>query len=331
MRNWVAPLLLLSLGTPVAFAGDCDGDPGWVNGAPAEIAIGSSTSFCIQGPANEFALFMVSGAEGLVSSKYGDICLSFPLLAQMLVQLDENGSYCFDIEVDCDPSLVGVTLYSQFITCKPNRGISNQTSTTLVDGVCGGDLCTFTQGGWGTDCSGGNPGCRRDEHFDSVFPNGVTLGDADGIDGDGDYALHFSSSAAVAAFIPVGGKPAALTADAHDPTGSAAGVFAGQLLAAKLNLAFDDAGALDDCKGRIDLLLGDLVFVSGVDADLIGMSVRDLIDLADVAISGALGGAIDLDGDGSDDVTLSDLSTALDVLNNNFDDGTSNDGHLGVS
>src|SRR5262249_20373263 len=43
-----------------------------------------------------------------------------------------------------------------------------------------GDFETFTQGGWGAICHGGNPGCLRDAHFDEVFPDGLVLGDPDG-------------------------------------------------------------------------------------------------------------------------------------------------------
>ena len=100
-------------------------------------------------------------------------------------------------------------------------------------------------------------------------------------------------------------------------------MFGGQLLAAKLNVGFDDVGAFDELKARDEVKLGDLIFVSGVDADLIGWSVRSVLDLADQAISGALGkNGIDLDGDGCIDLTISALSDALDVLNNNFDNGT---------
>jgi hypothetical protein len=68
-----------------------------------------------------------------------------------------------------------------------------------------------------------------------------------------------------------------------------------------------------------------------VDADLLGFSVRDLIDLADEVLSGALGpGPFDFDGDGLADVTVSDVSDALDVFNQNFDNGTQNNGNLGL-
>ena len=164
-----------------------------MNGAPSEIAIGESLTLCLHGPPFEMGLFMVSSGQGPIKSKYGDICLDFPTFFDLHFTFDANGDYCIDVEVECDPSLIGITVYSQFITCKPLIGNSNQVATTIVDGVCGGDLCTFTQGGWGTSCSGGNPGCRRDQWFDTVFPNGVTLGDSDGIDGDSIYALLFTS------------------------------------------------------------------------------------------------------------------------------------------
>ncbi len=330
MRSWISISILAALMPAPAFAGDCDGADGWHNAAPTEAAIGSTVDVCLHGPANEMGLLLVSGTQGSLPSKYGTICVGFPTITDVLFTLDVNGTFCFQAEIDCDPTLVGITVYSQFITCRPNIGISNLVATTITDALCDGDLCTFTQGGWGTSCSGGNPGCRRDQWFDTVYPNGLTLGDSDGIDGDSVYALHFDSSSAVEAFLPAGKSAGVLTADAHNPTKSAAGVFAGQLLSAKLNVGFDDAGALDDCKGRTDLLVGDLVFQSGVDGDLIGWTVREVLDLADQAISGALGTDLDLDGDGHAELTISDLSDALDVLNNNFDNGTSNLGHLGI-
>jgi hypothetical protein len=330
MRALLSPLLFASLAAS-AQAGDCYGSLGWVNGAPDTVAVGETINVCLQGPAGEMGLFMISTGESSVPSKYGTICLEFPLLSSFNFNFDATGNYCFGVEVDCDPSLVGYSVYSQFITCNPNKGISNQVFTTVGAGICDGDLATFTQGGWGTDCSGNNPGCLRDQFFASVFPNGLTIGDTDGIDGDANFALVFTSSAAANAFLPAGGKPSTLGADATNPTSSGGGSFAGQLVAAKLCLGFDDAGALDSLKGNPAIKLGDLIFVGGVDSDLLGWTVRDLVDLADQAISGALGTNIDITGDGNADVTISDISTALDVLNNNFDNGTQNNGNLAIA
>ena len=74
----------------------------------------------------------------------------------MLVQFAlANSSDCC---AKCAPIFAGLTVYTQFITCRPNKRVSNQHSLTITDGVCDGDLCTFTQGGWGSKPSGGNPG-----------------------------------------------------------------------------------------------------------------------------------------------------------------------------
>jgi hypothetical protein len=309
----------------------CDGTPGWSLVAPDTVPIGGTVDVDLFGPASEVGFFMVSLGDGPINSSYGTICLDFPLALSFLFTFDENGEFGVSGEIPCDPALIDLTLYMQFITCKPNKGISNQEVLTITEGLCDGDLCTFTQGGWGTDCSGNNPGCRRDQFFDSVFPTGLVIGDADGVDGDGEFALHFTSSAAVNAFLSADGTPGALDGDQTDPTSSSAGIFAGQLVAATLNLAFDDAGALDDCKARDEVKLGDLVFAGGVDSDLIGMTVRDVIALANLAISGNLGsGPFDLDGDTVGDVDFSDLSDALAVLNENFVDGTTNNGNLAL-
>jgi hypothetical protein len=330
MRALLSPLLFATIAAS-ANADDCYGNLGWVNGAPEHVAIGQTIDVCLKGPVDALGLFMMSTGESSVPSRYGTICLEFPLLGAFVFTFDANGDYCFPIEVDCDPALIGAQVYSQFFTCHPNKGISNQVLTTVDAGICDGDYATFTPGGWGTTCSGNNPGCLRDQWFDTVFPNGLIIGDTDGIDGDSEFAILLTSSAAVESFIPTGGKASPLDADATDPATSAAGVFAGQLIAAKLSLGFDDAGALDAYKNNPSVKLGDLVFVGGVDSDLLGWTVRDLIDLADQAISGALGTDIDITGDGNADVKITDISTALDVLNNNFDNGTQNNGNLAIS
>ena len=53
--------------------------------------------------------------------------------------------------------------------------------------------------------------------------------------------------------------------------------------------------------------------------------------LADLAISGASVAPFDVDGDAIGDVGYSDLTNALDVLNNNFHEGKSSGGALETS
>ena len=313
-----------------ATADDCDGDPRLRLEIDETVPIGGSGEVCLTAPDGSVALLMVSTGEGHFDTSYGTICLEFPLLYHFVLPMP-NGETCLDFDIPCDPDLIGLKLYLQFIVCDPVRGASNQASIEIIDGICEGDYCTFTQGGWGTSCSGNNPGCRRDSYFDTAFPQGLLLGDADGADGDGEYSVLFQSSAAIEDFLPAGGTPAELDADSTDPLSTSAGVFAGQLAAAKLNVGFDDAGIFDDDKTHIGGPLGDLIYVDGVDDDLIGLSVREVIAWSDLAISGHFaGGDVDLDGDGNADVSLSDLSDALTVLNENFVDCNTNKGNLGL-
>ena len=159
-------------------------------------------------------------------------------------------------------------------------------------------------------------------YFDSLFPNGLVVGDSDGADGDGSYAIELTSSQAVAAFLPSGGTPQMLTADALDQSGSTAGVLGAQLVAATLNVAFDDAGiGLCTLTGSCDFTsapgtLKTLVFNGCVDGGLIGVSVDQVLTWANCAISGA-----DLASCGVPaGVSVADLSDALAVFNQEFVD-----------
>jgi hypothetical protein len=189
-------------------------------------------------------------------------------------------------------------------------------------------FCTQTQGGWGNGCHGHNPGCLRDMYFDLAFPNGLVVGDADGVDGDDRYALVLSSSQAVEDFLPNGGPPSALTQDTTDPGSTPAGVFAAQLVAATLNVGFDAEGVgLCTLTNSCDFpnppgTMATLVYVDGCVADgLVGLSVAEVLALANEAISG---------GDLPAGVSYSNLSDALTVLNEEFDDCGTGSGCLAL-
>jgi hypothetical protein len=168
-----------------------------------------------------------------------------------------------------------------------------------------GDFCTQTQGGWGTACRGGNPGCIRDRAFDGCFPDGLVIG--------GTYTITFTSSGAVENFLPAGGTAAPLTGDHVDPTDTEAGVFAGQVTALALNVHFDDCditgwGASGDgCSGTEQL--GDLVIAYG---PLAGQTVRELLDWANLALGGD-----------STPYTVGELNTAATKVNECFVDCSS--------
>jgi hypothetical protein len=311
---------------------DCSGTPGYTLDIPDEVAVGDSFSTCITAPPSSFVLVFISASTSPHPTMFGTLCVDLPFLTIWGFAMPVTGSICLDHPVECDASVIGFTGYFQAVALGPNpgqAGLTNlETLTAIDDGSCGclslgpGDFVTYTQGGWGSTCSGQNPGCLRDANFASVFPNGLLIGDQDGADGDGFFSLLLTDSMAVEDFLPAGGTSGALTADLVDPLTSPAGVLAGQLVAAKLNVAFDDAGIFDPIKEVDGRKLGNLVIIEATEPKLEGFTVNELIALADKAISGELAEPIDVDNDGIGDVTLEELADALGSINENFDNGT---------
>lgn len=308
--------------------------PSYVLEMDDTVPLGGDFNTCITAPGGSFVFLLVSANEASIPTKFGTLCVAMPALKIFTLVMPASGHLCFSHHVDCVPEMAGFTGYFQFVALGPDpgqAGVSNCEALTAIDtGKClgVGSFVTFTQGGWGTKCAGNNPGCLRDQWFGSVFPGGLLLGDQDGVDGDGHYVVHLTTSKAVEDFLPEGGTPAKLGFDAVNPKNSGAGVLGGQLAAAKLNVHFDDAGAFAGKKTQTGAVVGDLVFAWGVHAKLLGFSLREVITLADRAIAGEIAMPIDIDNDGTGDLGFSDLSTALDVANNNFDNGTQNNGNL---
>ncbi len=179
-----------------------------------------------------------------------------------------------------------------------------------------GDFCTYTQGGWGSACHGGNPGCIRDASFSAIFKTALGCGQPGlALGADSARRAGFGTAAAVRTFLPQGSTAGTFAGALCDPSSSTAGVFAGQLLALKLNLGFGDAGVLPKKNG---VALGDLVMVSGPCA---GLTARDVLSRGEIAISGAVSA-------GTTCVSVSDLSEAADAINNDFDNCTQDLGAL---
>lgn len=182
---------------------------------------------------------------------------------------------------------------------------------------------TQTQGGWGNNCNGDNPGCFRDANFATAFPEGLTVG--------GDFTIHFENSNAIRIFLPAGGTGGSLTQDHTNPASTEAGVFAGQVTALALSLGFSEAGFEGFCD------LGSLYYlcVQGSDGDdrsggdddeecdspFAGMTVNELFALANEVLGGNLNGL----PDGTD---LSDLNDVITDINENFVDGDEDEGKL---
>ena len=174
----------------------------------------------------------------------------------------------------------------------------------MIDAFCPpggfepGDYTTYTQGGWGAPPHGNNPGKLLADNFATVYPSGVVIGR------NPNFKLTFTSASAVEAFLPQGGTPGVLTGSATDPTTSAAGVFAGQVLTLQLNVDFSKAGITDPN-------LKDLKYVDPGDS-LDGKTIEEILAIAnDVLGGGALPSGY----------TVSKLNDLVDKINNAFDEG----------
>jgi hypothetical protein len=319
-----ASLLLLSAPAAIAAPDNCDtGSPGFVLDMPVMAAVGATVTVAMEGPAHAAGRFLASLGEGPIKLKGFWLCLDAPFLVDVPFFFDAGGKYSFEDVLPEDPSLIGIVVYSQFLTFKPDSGTSKQTSLEIVAGLAPGDFVTYDQKELGVNCEGfGGPACILEQWFDVLFPNGLILGDQDGPDGDTEYCVVFTSPRAIAKFLPDTGPVGPLTGDLVDPLETPAGELVAQLLVARLNYALDQAGAYDALKLRDPLKIGDLLFAKNVNRDLFGWEVGAVVDVIDLALSGALGeGDLDLDGDGELDAYLTDLSDALSELNQNFKSG----------
>ena len=180
-------------------------------------------------------------------------------------------------------------------------GTATATVTITVSGCVVGVSTTYTQGGWGANPNGNNPGALLAARFATVYPLGVQVGGA--------RALKFTSAAAVAAFLPQGGTAGVLSASATNPTSSAAGVLAGQVLALQLNVDFSTVGITK-------FGLGNQIVGSG---KLAGYTVAQVLALANAVMGG---GALPTG------VTISDINGVADSINQNYDNGTVDRGYL---
>ena len=121
-----------------------------------------------------------------------------------------------------------------------------------------------------------------------------------------------TTAAAVKAFLPSGTTPRALNAGTlTNPTAkSYSNVLAGHTVALTLSIGFDTNPAFSPSTTS----LGSLVVSSGVFA---GKSVSELLTIANTILGG-----------GASPYTASQINTALDAVNRNYDNGTINLGYL---
>jgi hypothetical protein len=169
-------------------------------------------------------------------------------------------------------------------------------------GECG-QLTTFTQGGYGNDNGNGSGTPYMIAHLATAFPNGVTLGCAGG------FTMKMTTPSAIQAYLPSGSTAVVLTQNWVD--GGPNTVVGGQLLALALSVGFDNA---DPNFGAATIHLQDMIIGSGTFA---GKTVAQFLTIANDVFGGC-----------STAYDIKDINAEADLINNNYDEGTKDNGHL---
>jgi len=163
---------------------------------------------------------------------------------------------------------------------------------------------TQTQGGWGANPNGNNPGVYLHSNFANAFPSGLIVGCTN--------TLTFTTAQAITDFLPTGSSPSALpTGNITNPT-SYNNVFAGQVTALSLSVGFDN---YDSNFGTSSSSLKDLIILSGT---FTGWTVQQLLDEANQTIGGC-----------ASNYSFSALNNAVSLVNQNYVDGNTTGSFLG--
>jgi hypothetical protein len=166
-----------------------------------------------------------------------------------------------------------------------------------------GQLTTYTQGGYGNDDGNGAPTKYLIANFANAFPDGVTIGCSTG------FTLKMTSAAAIQAYLP--STTIASVLDQNWVDNGPDNVLAGQLLTLALNIGFDN---YDANFGAAQIHLQDMVIASG---DFQGMTVKQFFDIANDVLGGC-----------STDYTPAQINVAATNINENYDNGTVDNGFL---
>jgi hypothetical protein len=171
---------------------------------------------------------------------------------------------------------------------------------------------TFTQGGWGGP-SNSVPGGIRDANFANCFPSGLTVG--------GFYTIHLSTATDVKNYLPDGGTPAILTQNYVNPGGAGTNSrnLGSQLVALTLSMQFATCGVPGFAP------LGGLRILNGIHSPtgaFSGWTVNQLVVLANYVLGGNNPNHLPAG------ISVSDLESAIEAINSNFDNGTVSNGYL---
>lgn len=170
-------------------------------------------------------------------------------------------------------------------------------------GDCG-QLRTQTPGGWGAEPNGNNPGTYLHANFDAAFPNDLKVGCAGG------YTITLTNAQAITNLLPTGGQAGVLKASATDPA-QLKNVLVGHIVALTLSTRFD---VVDANFGQAGINLSDMVIGSGPFAT---KTVSQFLAIANNVLGGC-----------SSAYTPQQVNQTASLINENYVDGTVNNGFL---
>lgn len=156
-----------------------------------------------------------------------------------------------------------------------------------------GEFYSWDPNAWGADPGDGLPASLLvAASFFSVEPHGFEVGYA----APGGFVIDFSSGDALLTFLPPVGAAQALNASLTDPTSTVAGVFAGEVVALRLNIDYSDAGIVTSSifGGTVahppGIAFGDLIYTgfTGSLAGINSLTVRQVAAIANVLLGGGI-------------------------------------------
>jgi hypothetical protein len=203
--------------------------------------------------------------------------------------------------------------------------IDESSGAPLVPLPCG-SYRTFSQIDWDAPATDGpSPGTYRDRNWNTAFPQGLVVGIVE----PGKEYLRFTSPEALRNFLPQTGPPAPLVVGAENPpAGQQFSSFAGEVVALKMNLYYDDY------EHRLTPLRTgkQLRYLTLASGPFQNVDVERLLALAERTLGGdpARSTTLTLYNGNTQtfNFTVEQLNEAIKLINENFASGTANKGFL---
>lgn len=198
-------------------------------------------------------------------------------------------------------TITGLSVGNYTVTVTDAVGCSASRTVTLSLIPCP-NFRTETQSSWGAPLPGNSTVSYLYANFGTVFPNGLTVGCT--------KTLRLTSAAAVTDFLPSTGTAAALPSSVVNPT-NYGNSLAGQVVALKLNIGFDDA---NPNFAPPTATLKQLMILSGT---FNNWTVGQLLATAEKVLGGCYS-----------PYSITAITNALTLVNQKYEYGTANGGYL---